>query len=102
MVRQHKNGRVIGRVVSPPALPGIIFPRSADGTEHVSTQDPCPDTLQRLSGKVIVDAVAAAGLALHLVKDLSFLKPRMQLEAANAKRVLQILSKSRAKSIERN
>jgi len=55
-----------------------------------------------LGGKVIIDAAAAAGLIVHLVKYLSFLKPRMQLEAANAQRIFQILPGSRAKSIERN
>jgi hypothetical protein len=37
-----------------------------------------------LSGKVIVDTSAAAGLVVHFVKDFGFLKPGMQLEAANA------------------
>src|SRR5437016_11891877 len=97
MVRQDKNGRVRGRSVSPPALPGIIFPRSAEGTEHVSAQDPGPDIFERLGGKVIIDAAAAAGLIVHLVKYLSFLKPRMQLQAANAQRIFQILPRSRAK-----
>src|ERR1700730_8011676 len=36
---QHENGRVIRRLVAPPALPAVIRPRASDGTEHVSSGD---------------------------------------------------------------
>src|SRR5437773_2422432 len=101
MVGQHKNWSVIGRSVSPPALPRLIDPWPADRPEHVPAQDPGSDILEGLRGKIIVDASAAAGLVVHLVKNLGLLKPVMQLEATDTERILQILSRAGAKAIQR-
>src|SRR2546423_1900028 len=102
MVGQNKNRCLIGWRVSPPTLPGIIHPRSAERPKHVAAEDPGTDVVERMDGKIIVDTQAAAGLPMHLVKDLGLLKPGMQLETANAQRILQILQRPRAKSIQRN
>src|SRR5262245_37941852 len=85
MMRQYKNGCVIRRRVSPPALPGIIFPGAANWTEHVSAQNPGTDILEGFGGKVIVDAEGTAGLVMNFTKDLGLYGPGMQLQPANAK-----------------
>src|SRR4029453_1563370 len=36
MVRQHENGRVIRRLVTPPALPAVVRPRAPAPAEHAS------------------------------------------------------------------
>src|SRR6516165_3528683 len=46
MVGQHEDGRVIGRVVAPPAFPALIRPGAADWAEHVTAEDPGPDILE--------------------------------------------------------
>src|SRR5262245_51169904 len=59
IVRQYENRGVIRRSISPPAFPGITFPRSANRTEHVSAQNPSADVFERPRSEVIVDAVPA-------------------------------------------
>src|ERR1700716_3188071 len=40
VMRQHENGRVIRRLLAPPALPAVVRPRASDRTEHVAPKDP--------------------------------------------------------------
>src|SRR5258708_4593191 len=48
VMRQHEDGRVIWRLVAPPALPAVIRPRASDGTEHVAPQNPGADSRKTL------------------------------------------------------
>src|SRR5260370_41528149 len=38
MVRQHEGRRVIGWIVTPPALPALVRPRPADLPEHIASE----------------------------------------------------------------
>src|SRR6266849_7522291 len=49
VMRQHEDGRVIRRLVAPPALPAVIRPRTSDGTEQVAPENPGAD-----SGKALL------------------------------------------------
>jgi hypothetical protein len=100
MVREDKDGHVIRRLVSPPAFPGIVFPWAADRPEHVAAQYPGADIFKRLGGKIIVHALAAVGQVVHVVKDRGFLKPRVQLEAANAEWIFAVLQRPCTKTIQ--
>src|SRR3989442_10776739 len=40
VMRQHEYGRVIRRLVAPPALPALLLPRAPHVTAHVSPQSP--------------------------------------------------------------
>ncbi len=51
MMRQDKHRHVVGRVVSPPALPGMVRPLAAYRAEHVSPHDPCADVFHRAFGR---------------------------------------------------
>ena len=46
---QHEDGRVIRRLVTPPAFPAVVGPRAPDGTEHVSTENPGADSGETLA-----------------------------------------------------
>src|SRR5712691_9841935 len=37
---QDEDRRVIRRLLAPPALPAVIWPRASNGTEHVSPKNP--------------------------------------------------------------
>src|SRR2546427_3638925 len=40
VMRQHEDGRVIWRLVTPPALPALVRPRAPDKAEHLAPQNP--------------------------------------------------------------
>src|SRR5262245_29120356 len=52
IVRKHEDRNVIGRVVAPPSLPGLVRPGSTYGPEHVAPQDPGADVGEVARGKV--------------------------------------------------
>lgn len=62
---EHEDGRVVRRLIPPPALPAVIRPRTSDGTEHVSTENPGPESCKAPLGDVVVDACLAIGLSVH-------------------------------------
>src|SRR2546426_12462186 len=52
---QDKHGRVIRRILAPPAVPGIVCcPWTLAATEHVSSHDSRPDVRERFGGDLIV------------------------------------------------
>jgi len=56
VVRQHIDGHVIGRLFSPPTLPGVVRPRPTHRPEHVSSHDPGSDILEAARGEALVNA----------------------------------------------
>src|SRR5581483_12318009 len=50
VMRQHEDGRVIRRLVAPPALPAFVRPRASDRTEHVAPKNPGTDSGKALLG----------------------------------------------------
>src|SRR5712691_8769797 len=67
MMRQHKRGNVIRRLLSPPPFPAVIRPGAADRAEHVATQNPRANPGQSLRRDVIIDARLATCVAVHLL-----------------------------------
>jgi len=61
MVGQHENGDLIHGVFAPPSAPALVRPGSANGAEHVSTQDPRADVPEASSGVVVIDATSRSG-----------------------------------------
>src|SRR2546422_5773617 len=66
VMRQHEDGRVIRRLVSPPAFPAIVRPRAADRTEHVAPENPGTDSSKALLRNSVVDPRLSVGMAVHL------------------------------------
>src|SRR6266853_2289751 len=65
MMRQHEDGRVIRRLVAPPALPAIVRPRASDGTEHVAPENPGADSGKALLRDSVVDPRFSVVVAVH-------------------------------------
>src|SRR5215471_12915349 len=99
---EHKDRRVVRRVRPPPSLPGIVLPVAPNRPKHVAPQDPGADIFERLQSKIVVDALAAAAFAVHLLECLGSHEPLVQFETANAQRIVQILAGPGAKSVDRN
>ena len=99
---EHKHGRMVRRIVAPPPFSGIVFPRTPNRPEHIPAQYPGAHILERLSGKIVVDARGPAALTVHLVEYLGVKKPVVELGPADPERILQILPRPSAKPIDRN
>src|SRR5882762_4431789 len=56
VMRQHEDGRVIRRLVAPPALPALVRPRAPDRTEHVAPENPGTDSGKALLRDPVVDS----------------------------------------------
>jgi hypothetical protein len=54
---QHEHRTVVRRVIPPPAVPLLIAPRPADGTEHVAAHNGGADTDLALCHEVVVEAM---------------------------------------------
>src|SRR5262249_4361521 len=100
MMGEHKNVSMVRRIRAPPSFPGIILPGSSNRPEHIAAQDPRADIVERLKGKIVIDAPGPAAFALHLLENLCALEPPVQLESANPKGIIQILAGPGAKPID--
>src|SRR5882762_3493346 len=65
VMRQHEDGRVIRRLVAPPALPAVVRPRASDGAEHVAPKNPGTDSGKALLRNSIVDPHLSIVMAVH-------------------------------------
>src|SRR6185437_11473785 len=99
MMCEHEHRHVIGRRVTPPALPALVAPTAAHRPEHVAAEDPCPDILESAHCKAVVDAFFAALATLHLAKEARGKRPLVQRHPAFAHRILQALVRPCAEAI---
>ena len=97
-MREHKNWRVIRRIIAPPSFPRIAFPPTTNRAEHVAAEDPGSDIFERLRSKIVVDALGS----IALTKCFRALKPGVQLEAANSKWIVAVLARSSSETAQRN
>src|SRR5438309_10764319 len=65
VMRQHEDGRVIRRLVAPPALPAAVRPRASDRTEHVAPENPGTDSGKALLRNSVVDPRLPIVMAVH-------------------------------------
>src|SRR6266550_9426135 len=65
VMRQHEDGRVIRRLVAPPALPAVVRPRASDRTEHVAPKNPGADAGKTLLCDPVIDSRFAVVMAVH-------------------------------------
>ena len=100
VMRQHEDGRVIRGLVTPPALPALVRPRAADGTEHVAPEDPGADPVEALRRQVVVHARLAVFVAVHPLPGARVEEPVEHLRAADSERVLEILARPGAEPVD--
>ncbi len=63
MMSQDEDWNVIRRIVSPPAFPVHVRPGTANWSEHVPSENPCPNILKAARGEVFVNPRCAAVIA---------------------------------------
>lgn len=100
VIREHEDGSVVRGIVAPPSLPVVIRPGTADRSEHVTAEDPCPDIGKATRHEVVIDVARATIFTLHLPKSAGGDHPIMQGEAADAQRVVETLMRSGAVTVE--
>ena len=94
VMSQDEDRRVIRWLVTPPALPAVIQPRTPDGAEHVSTENPGADPCETLRRNRVVCAGFAVVASVHLAPGPRVEEPVKQCRTADSERVLQILTRS--------
>src|SRR5712691_12137203 len=97
---EHKNRRVIGRLVTPPAFPTFIQPGPTDRAKHIPPQNIGADTSEALRRDVVVDAGLAIFIAVHPLPGERGKEPVKPFEPANSERILKILARHSAESID--
>jgi len=100
VMRQDEDRCVVGRLVTPPAFPVVIRPRSTDGPEHVSAEDPRADARESARGDIVVDACFARFRPMHLLEGARMKEPVDQFRTIDAERVLEILIRARTVTVE--
>src|SRR6185503_855810 len=63
MMSQDEDWTVIRRIVSPPAYPVHVRPGTANGSEHVPSENPSPNILKAARGEAFVKPRCAAVFA---------------------------------------
>jgi len=92
---------VIRRIFAPPAFPSVVWPRAADGAEHVAAKDVGSDIFEAASGEVVVDASGAVFLAaVHLFEGASGEEPLENFLSVDAERGVEGLMGSGAETVE--
>src|SRR6266480_8146559 len=102
VMRQHEDGRVIRRLVAPPALPAVVRPRASDRTEHVAPKNPGTDSGKALLGNSIIDARLSIVMAVHPAPYAAREEPLHQFRASDAQRILEILVRPSAVTVDGN
>src|SRR5688572_11233402 len=100
MMRQLEHGAMIRRVLSPPATPGLIGPRTANRPEHVSSHYPGADALPESRGEIVVDARGATVLSAHALECAGRDVPIVQLLTADSERILARLARAGAIAVK--
>src|SRR5260370_36274216 len=99
---QHEDGRVIRRLVAPPALPAVVRPRASDRTEHVAPKNPGADSGKALLRNSVIDPRLSIVIAVHLPPYTCVEEPLHQLRAPDAERILEILVRPGTVAVDGN
>ena len=102
MVGEHKNRGMERRVISPPSVPLLVRPGAVVGAELPPAHDPGADARSPGAGKSVIDAGAAAGLALHGVERAGREQPLVQPDSRVPERGIQALPFAGAEPIQRH
>jgi hypothetical protein len=102
MVGENKDRGVERRVVSPPSVPLLVRPGSVVRAELAPPHDLGADARGPSAGESVVDAGAAAGLALHGAEGTGREEPLVQPGSRMPKRGIQALPLTGAEPIQRH
>src|SRR5437879_118933 len=102
VMRQHEDGRVIRRLVAPPALAAVVRPRTPDRTEPVAPDDPGTDSGKALLRNSVIDPRLSIVIAVHPAPYACVEEPLHQLRATDAERILEILVRPSTVAVDGN
>src|SRR5438552_7467390 len=68
VMRQHKYGPVVRRVLSPPAAPGGVGPGATNRAERVAPHDQGADALPKTRRHIVIDARGASRLTIDALE----------------------------------
>src|SRR5215210_6071900 len=97
---QYEEGRVIRRLVAPPAFPAVVRPRTSNRTEHVAAKDPGTDPGKALLRNSIVDSRLSIVMAVHVPPYACVEEPLHQFSTPDAERIPDILVRSSTITID--
>src|ERR1700686_1115924 len=100
VMREHKNRRVIGRLVTPPAFPTFIRPRSAHRPKHIPPENINANSFKASRRDIVVVAGLAIFVAVHPLPGARGKEPVKHFESANSERILKILIRPSAVTID--
>src|SRR5256714_10067816 len=100
VMRQHEDGRVIRRLVAPPALPAVVRPRASNRTEHVAPKNPSTDSGKALLRNPVIDSRFAVVIAVHRPPYARVQEPLHQLGTPDAERMLETLVRPSAVAVD--
>src|SRR5580658_10115193 len=75
VMREHKNRSVKRRIIAPPPLPRIVFPRASNWPKHIPAHNPGANIFETFRGHIVVNSRAPAALTVHLPEYLGGEKP---------------------------
>src|SRR2546428_1276564 len=101
MMSQDKHRYVVGRLVPPPSLPGLV-PGPLTAAKHLAAHDVGADILDDVVENLGVDGARAAGFPVLLPPAGGFEHPLVQAHPAFADRVLEALVGTGNEAIERD
>lgn len=102
MVGEHEDRHAIGRLLAPPALPAVVGPWPAARREHVAAHDPGAEIFEAARREMLVDAIAAALLAVHRAEGGRVEHPFVQRLAAAPQRIGEALVRPGAEAVDRD
>jgi hypothetical protein len=89
-------------MISPPAIPGIIFPRTVAAAKHVAAHDRRPDVLKVFRRNVVVWTRRAAFHAMDRAENPRGKRPFVELFAPFAERIGNALVRAGDVTVERH
>src|SRR6476619_99547 len=101
MAREDENGMVVGRIVPPPTLPGLV-PRSRAAAEHVPAHDGCAGAAKDVFGETCARVDLAAFPAVALAERLQGDEPVVELLTADSERMLWRLVRAGDEAVDRH
>src|SRR5882672_627744 len=97
---EHKDRRVIWRLISPPTFPTLIGPWASDWAKHIAPENIGAYILKTPGGNVVFDAGLAIFIAMHPLPGARGKEPVKHSESTNTERILKILIRPRAVTID--
>ncbi len=102
MMGEHIHRGMEGRVLSPPALPVLVDPRTVLGAELTPAHDLGANVVAPGAGEDAVDAVCAAAVVIHRTEHSGREEPFVELRPGVPERRLQTLTFAGAIAVERD